>query len=521
MTMLMGHFRKRASANNGDAEVRVFERKPGLTPGSTVENVVVGGRTRGFVMRRTPHYVVWAEAAQEVHVQGNGLTTKCVARMWEGPRGAAVSDDEQWCVVIGLGFLAFPLRPGTDVRSHWRHPAHERWQLHQPMTGDLADAILFTGVQALDGHRFSLSTRWGRGNGWTTREWIYNADTDTIGEPRDIIDEAKRGRAARTETSAAYAGERQLAAALRSDGAESTAEAGTTFAPSPNGGEMVLSKGNPVGRVLQRSPRFVVWQELGSVICVEGDGLPWLVLDDMYGGASAAAISADEEWCVVVGCGFRVRRLRVAGEFRSHGADPGNILWLSNVESVDGHIFRLHGGSAGFVVREYLYDADRDVLHLDREWFDEERRVRTDILQSFVDQPLEGVDITSGQTRLRFGTTGELEVTIAREIRLEEGVPGRGVGTVNLHDDAHLREVEAMLQAWRGIRVGAVTIESHGGIRFQLHAGRNGTSKPPLLDWFGIAAPLSIPGSWSVTTPKGRLDAPAGPAVASRSAPAR
>ena len=39
--MLMGHFRSRRSTNHADAEVRVFERKPGLIPGSTVENVVV------------------------------------------------------------------------------------------------------------------------------------------------------------------------------------------------------------------------------------------------------------------------------------------------------------------------------------------------------------------------------------------------------------------------------------------------------------------------------------------------
>jgi hypothetical protein len=362
MTMLTGHFGKRRSTRQTDAAVRVFERKPGLIQGSTVENVLVDGHTRGFVMRRSSHYVVWAEAAQEVHVQGKGLTSKFVARMWEGPRGAAISDDEQWCVVVGLGLLAFPLRPGADVRSHWRRPDHERWQLHQPMSGDLADAVLFTGVRALDSHRFALSTRWGLGNGWTTREWIYDADTDTIGEPRDIIDETQRGQAVRSERSAAFAVERQLAAALRGDGAESTAEAGTTFAPAPSGGEIVLSKGRPVGRVLRRSQRFVVWQELGSVVCVEGDGLPWLVLDDMYGGANAAAISPDEEWCVVVGCGFRVRRLRLAGEFRSHGADPANILRLDSVEALGGHTFRLRAGGTGLAVGEYLYDADTDLL---------------------------------------------------------------------------------------------------------------------------------------------------------------
>jgi hypothetical protein len=230
------------------------------------------------------------------------------------------------------------------------------------MTGDLADAVMFTDVRALDAHRFALSTSWGLGNGWTIREWIYDADTNTIGEPCDIIDEAKGAKAVRPERSAAFADERQLAASLRGDGAETTAEAGRTFAIGKNGQEVVLSKGDQVGRVLVRSARFYAWEEMGSMVCVEGDGLPWLVLDDMYGGASAAAISPDEEWCVVVGCGFRVRRLRLAGEFRTHGADPANILWLNKVEAVGGHVFRLHGSAPGSGVCEYLYDADSDVM---------------------------------------------------------------------------------------------------------------------------------------------------------------
>jgi hypothetical protein len=357
---------RRNSSSQADAELRVFERTPGLLPGTTVESVSVGGGTYGRVMRRSPRFVVWAEAAEEVHVQGDGLPPSRVARMWEGPRGAAISDDEQWCVVIGLGCIAFPLRPGSPTRSHWRYPVHARWELHLPMTGDLADAILFTGVRALDGHRFALSTHWGLGNAWTTREWIYDADTDTIGEPRDIVDEAKRLQAVRPERSTAFADERQLAARLRGDGAESTAEAGTTFEPNPEGGETVLAKGKPVGQVLCRSRHFVAWQELGTMACVEGEGLPWLLLGDIYGGALAAAISADEEWCVVAGCGFRVRRLRLGGEFRTHGADPDDILWISEVEALDGHTFLLRNGGGQSAVREYRYDADRDELRLER-----------------------------------------------------------------------------------------------------------------------------------------------------------
>jgi len=353
------------SAQPPDLGGRIFERKAGLMSGSIVESVIVDGRAQGYVMSRSANFVVWSELADRVHVQGTGLPWACVARMWEGPRGAAISDDEQWCVVIGLGFIAFPLRPGREMRSHWRHPFHERWQLHLPMTGDLADAIMFTGVRAVGGHRFGLSTHWGLGNAWTRREWIYDADSDMIGEPNDTIDEAKRRQALRPEISPAYAEERQLAATLRGDGAESTLEAGTTFEVNPRGGETVLAKGSPVGSVLCRSSQFVVWQELGTMVCVEGDNLPWLLLDDMYGGVRAAAISTDQEWCVVAGCGFRVRRLRLAGEFRTHGADPGNIMWFDEVEAIDGHRFRLRGEGSGSTRHAYVYDAGTDELRLE------------------------------------------------------------------------------------------------------------------------------------------------------------
>lgn len=48
-----------------------------------------------------------------------------------------------------------------------------------------------------------------------------------------------------------------------------------------------------------------------------------------------------------------------------YGADPGNILWLDQVEALTGHTFLLRGG-AGSAVREYVYDADRDELRPER-----------------------------------------------------------------------------------------------------------------------------------------------------------
>ena len=203
-----------------DSGHRVFEVRAGLNAGSTYESVLIDGRAQGYVMCRSPHFVVWSERGHQVHVQGEALAPACVAQMWEGPRGAAISDDEQWCVVIGLGLVAFPLRAGTQVQSLGRRPYHERWQLHQPMSGDLADAVLFTSVRALGAHQFAVATQWGLGNTWTTRVYVYDADTSTLGEPRDIINEERRSAAVRPQRSAAYAEERQLAAALRFDGAE-------------------------------------------------------------------------------------------------------------------------------------------------------------------------------------------------------------------------------------------------------------------------------------------------------------
>lgn len=341
---------------------RVFRRTPGLTPGSLNEEVRIDGRAVGYVMRRSPRFVVWSERAEQVHVQGEGFPETCVGNMWEGPRGAAISDDEEWGVVIGVGFIAFPLHSAALVRSHWRRPPHPRWALRLPFQGDLAGAVLFTDVRALDGHRFALSTRWGLDNPWTIRVWVYDADTDTISEPTDIVDDEMRRLSPRRTRSHEFAAEPQLAARLRADGAETTADAGTTFERDGRGGERVVEKGRVVGRVLCRSAKFVVWEELGSMICVEGEGLPWLLLDDMYGGASAAAISHDEEWCVVVGCGLRARRLRVGGEFSSHGADPRGVRWFRSVEALPGHSFLLREAlpAGGFI--EHIYDADHDEL---------------------------------------------------------------------------------------------------------------------------------------------------------------
>jgi hypothetical protein len=50
--------------------------------------------------------------------------------------------------------------------------------------------------------------------------------------------------------------------------------------------------------------------------------------------------------------------------FRTHGADPGNILWLDEVEALGQHNFRLRGGAAG-TVNQYVYDADSDELRLE------------------------------------------------------------------------------------------------------------------------------------------------------------
>jgi len=497
-------FRKTSVPNNGG---RVFQQAAGLVPGSTVENVIVDGRVRGHVMRRSPHFVVWAEAGEQVHLAGDTLPWAHIADMWEGPRGVAISEDERWCVVIGLGFLAFPLRNGAAVLEHWRYPRHQRWELHMPMKGDLADAVLFTGVRALEGHRFAVSTRWGLGNTWTARVWIYDADTDTIGEPRDIVNEELRRQALRPQRSPHLAGERQLAAALRGDGAETTAEAGTTFEPSPGGGERVLAKGQPVGWVLCRSAQFVVWQESGSIVCAEGDGLPWLVLDDMYGGASAAAISDDEEWCVVVGCGFRARRLRLGGEFRSHGADPSDILWLSEAEAVTGHTFRLRGTAAGFVVREYIYDADRDELSQKREWIDEGRRARTQVLDSFKGLRLTGVLVESTGLRLVFADKGSSEMTFTDQVRV-------GPRTYDLHTDVERSDASEALMGVVGSRVRRAATSRFGArdasLDLQMDPPERDSEARSLLNpSFCIdVPPSSVNGAWSVSTPTGTLTSP-------------
>jgi hypothetical protein len=69
-----------------------------------------------------------------------------------------------------------------------------------------------------------------------------------------------------------------------------------------------------------------------------------------------------------------------------------------------------------------------------------------------------------------------------------------------------------------------VSVEENGTVRLQLHADRarpmniqeNRFSDP---NWFGITAPRAFVGSWSISAPQGRLDAPAGWAIAANRAP--
>ena len=81
------------------------------------------GALGGYVMRRSAHFVVWAEAGQDVHAAGHTLPWAQITSMWEGPRGAAISDDEQWCIVIGLGFVAFPSAAALRCASTGGIPA--------------------------------------------------------------------------------------------------------------------------------------------------------------------------------------------------------------------------------------------------------------------------------------------------------------------------------------------------------------------------------------------------------------
>jgi len=185
-------------------------------------------------------------------------------------------------------------------------------------------------------------------------------------------------------------------------------------------------------------------KKLGSMICLER-GRNVALLEDMYEGGFAA-ISDDEEWCVVVGCGFRARRLSLGGEFRSHGADPNGILWLSEVEAVSGHTFRLRGGGPGFVVREYLYDADRDEFRQEREWIDEGRRARTQLMDSFKGLRLAQIHVEPGGLRLVFDDNGNFQMTFTDRVRV-------GATTYDLHADAERSGASEALAGVVGNRV--------------------------------------------------------------------
>ena len=134
-----------------------------------------------------------------------------------------------------------------------------------------------------------------------------------------------------------------------------------------------------------------------EVAWVEIDGDPRRVyIGNFYGDARAAAISSDEQWCVMVGCGFIAYRLEQP--WRPYGHDPrsqqwwecqwvrelrlgerlvlptmsaqGDTFWLSTVSAIPRtHKFVLtaRGRVGDWVAREYVVDADSRELELRRE----------------------------------------------------------------------------------------------------------------------------------------------------------
>jgi len=175
-----------------------------------------------------------------------------------------------------------------------------RWELHLPMKGDLV-AQSCSPRPGAGWTSVALSTRWGWAMGGQRGNDLRRGHRHHRRPPRH---RQRRAAAAGGAYRAVGTPRRrvQLVAPYVVTAPRPPRKQGRRSCRLPTEANGSSPKDSPSG-MSSVAPAIRRLQELGSMICLEGDGM-WLLLEDMYGGAGAAAISDDEEWCVVVGCGF-------------------------------------------------------------------------------------------------------------------------------------------------------------------------------------------------------------------------
>lgn len=268
---------------------------------------------------------------------------------------------------------------------------------------------------------------------------------------------------------------------------------------------------------LCQSERYVVWSQFESVV-VQGEGVPGRVgVGHFYGDPEAAAISADEEWCVIVGNGVICYRLRppwrsyspgspANGQWWEAGDKSKEILYLGGVRALGGHKFALT--TTGWKATEYILDADTQAIEVGREWIDEERKREEEITGDFEDRRLREITVGDGEIHLRF--EGEYQMTLHQQVSIRPSPKGP-LRVFDLDDEREALEAREWLAKQAGNPVGRLSVDEDGGLDLQLSPTREGYPRSrEQAEMFGNPGiPIFIRGvgsnEWQVVTPEGAL----------------
>jgi hypothetical protein len=274
---------------------------------------------------------------------------------------------------------------------------------------------------------------------------------------------------------------------------------------------------NPAIKVLCRSARYTISKEY-ELAFVEGEGWdrsPHLA--SFYGDPLDAAISPDEQWCVVVGRGPLVaHRLKSPWwdpmatsdeqpRAWSPGYDTRDCMWFSHVRAAIGHRFIVTAIPApDGKVQEFIVDADTHAVDFHREWASEDLRYRSVLMESFVGLPLVAVSNDGDQVRLRFGTPVNHQMTLTDEIAIH-AAPHFPRTVIQARDLQPGSPIFAALEN----QIGCTIVETHAGddgaMSLQLSPIPPVTVGPP----FSLHVQAGRPcGAWQASGPKGDLMSP-------------
>jgi hypothetical protein len=270
-------------------------------------------------------------------------------------------------------------------------------------------------------------------------------------------------------------------------------------------------------RLLYRSENFTVRGAFELVI-LQGRELPGpATIGDFYGNPSAAAISHDESWCVMVGYGVVAYRLTPPwreyeygitepnDQWWEFGRQPENELWLARVRAFDGTAFvATTKPDKDWIVREFVVYAEERQIFASRSWEDTLGRQRAEQLRSYEGLRLESAVGEGERLRLLFGDDGNREVVVAGDLTVSPSIanPVRrssGTGLTSPVSEALADFVGRTVKRAESPQDGSLDLSFDG-------SGSNSTRSGPGMNIRVSAG--QTPGSWTASAPGGSLMSP-------------